>query len=102
MAIHASSLHDTREAMKERLSGVVPDFEIHAKAELVFEINRLPANIQPVAEIVPLTHSVRLMRSICGDASGLLMNVWDVTYIVVFTLVVGYFAVRRLKKRLIS
>ncbi|MCP4450842.1 MAG: quinolinate synthase NadA [Planctomycetes bacterium] len=29
--------------MKERLSGVVPDFEIHAKAELVFEINQLKA-----------------------------------------------------------
>lgn len=69
---------------------------------VVFEIDRLPKNIQPIAEIVPLTHSVRLMRSICGDASTLLMNVWDVLYIVVFTLVVGYFAVRRLKKRLIS
>ena len=41
MAIQASSLHDTREAMKERLSGIVPDFEIHSKAELVFEINRI-------------------------------------------------------------
>ena len=68
---------------------------------VVFEIDRLPKNIQPIAEIVPLTHSVRLMRSICGDESTLLTNVWDIIYIVVFTLVVGYFAVRRLKKRLI-
>ncbi len=41
MALHTSSLHDTREAMKQRLSGIVPDFEIHCKAELVFEINQI-------------------------------------------------------------
>jgi lipooligosaccharide transport system permease protein len=68
---------------------------------VVFEIDRLPKHIQPVAEIVPLTHSVRLMRSICGDPSTLLTNLWDILYIVIFILVVGYFAVRRLKKRLI-
>jgi len=27
--------------MKERLSGIVPDFKIHCKAELVFEINQI-------------------------------------------------------------
>lgn len=68
---------------------------------VVFEVDRLPQNIQPIAEIVPLTHSVRLMRSICGDESTLLINLWDSLYILVFILVVGYFAVRRLKKRLI-
>jgi lipooligosaccharide transport system permease protein len=68
---------------------------------VVFEINRLPKNIRPIAEIVPLTHSVRLMRSICGDECSLMTSVWDVTYIVLFTLIVGYFAVKRLKNRLV-
>ena len=69
---------------------------------VVFEIDRLPENIQPIAEIVPLTHSVRLMRSICGDESSLLLNCWDGFYMVAFILVVGFLAIRRLKKRLIS
>ncbi len=41
MALHTASLHETREAMKERLSGIVPDFEIELMAELVFVINRI-------------------------------------------------------------
>jgi lipooligosaccharide transport system permease protein len=68
---------------------------------VVFEIDRLPENIQPIAEIVPLTHSVRLMRSICGDECSVLTAIWDGTYIVLFTVIVGYFAIKRLKKRLI-
>lgn len=68
---------------------------------VVFEINRLPENIRPIAEVVPLTHSVRLMRSICGDECSLMTGFWDTAYIVLFTLIVGYFAVKRLKKRLI-
>ena len=68
---------------------------------VVFEINRLPENIRPIAEIVPLTHSVRLMRSICGDECSLMTNIWDLTYIVLFTLIVGFFAIQRLKKRLV-
>lgn len=68
---------------------------------VVFEINRLPENIRPIAEIVPLTHSVRLMRSICGDEFSLVTAIWDGAYIVLFILIVGYLAVKRLKKRLI-
>ena len=41
MAICEATLEATREAMKRKLAGVVPDFEIGLKAELVFEINRL-------------------------------------------------------------
>lgn len=67
---------------------------------VVFPVSNLPATIRPVAEIVPLTHSVRIMRSICDhDFPFVLM--WDGLYIVIFTLVVGWLAVGRLKKRLI-
>ena len=41
MPIVADSVHETYLKMRERLSGVVPDFELRRKAQLVFEINRL-------------------------------------------------------------
>ncbi|MHC4236829.1 MAG: ABC transporter permease [Planctomycetota bacterium] len=67
---------------------------------IVFPVSNLPATIRPVAEIVPLTHSVRIMRSICdGKLESFLL--WDVLYIVIFTLVVGTLAVKRLNKRLV-
>ena len=40
MAIAADSVEKTYEAMKARLSHVVPDFELREKAELAYEINR--------------------------------------------------------------
>src|SRR4051812_39569859 len=41
MPINEPTLEATREQMQRKLGAVVPDFEITAKAELVFEINRL-------------------------------------------------------------
>jgi lipooligosaccharide transport system permease protein len=68
---------------------------------VVFPISNLPAFMRPVAEIFPLTHSVRWVRAVCmNDYSSIL---WlDALYIVVFTLLTGYFAVRRLGKRLVQ
>ena len=68
---------------------------------VVFPVENLPAFARPIAEIVPLTHSVRLVRAICTNSyrPGLLL---DLLYIVVFILVVGFFAIRRLRKRLVS
>ena len=67
---------------------------------VVFPVDNLPEIIRPVAEIVPLTHSVRIMRSVC-DTDYRAVLLWDAAYIILFTLIVGFFAVRRLKKRLI-
>jgi len=67
---------------------------------VVFPVSNLPATIRPVAEIVPLTHSVRIMRSICDGHCGLFL-LWDTLYIVVFTLIIGILAIKRLKKRLV-
>jgi lipooligosaccharide transport system permease protein len=68
---------------------------------VVFPINDLPKAIRPVAELMPLTHVVRWVRAICAShvRAGL---AWDLLYIVVFTVVVGWFAVNRLRKRLVS
>ncbi len=41
MAIETTSVETTLAALRERLHGVVPDFELEIKAELAFEINRL-------------------------------------------------------------
>lgn len=41
MGITATTLKDTREEMQKLLDGIVPEFEIDLKAELVFEINEL-------------------------------------------------------------
>ena len=68
---------------------------------VVFPTSNLPKAIQPIVEIVPLTHSVRLVRAICTNhyhASLLL----DLLYIAMFITIVGFFAVKRLEKRLVS
>ena len=68
---------------------------------VVFPISKLPAPIQPLAEIIPLTHSVRLVRAMCTSNYRPLL-ILDLLYIFVFIGVVGFLAVKRLKKRLVS
>lgn len=68
---------------------------------VVFPVENLPAFVRPLAEIVPLTHSVRLVRAVCiNDYSPILLL--DFLYMIVFILVIGFFAIQRLKKRLVS
>ncbi len=68
---------------------------------VVFPIASLPSYIRPLAEIVPLTHSVRLVRAVCTRNYRPILLL-DLLYIAVFILVVGFFAIVRLKKRLVS
>jgi lipooligosaccharide transport system permease protein len=68
---------------------------------VVFPVDNLPKVLLPVAELVPLTHSVRILRSICNEDFGAIL-LWDGAYIIVFTLVMGLLAIHRLKKRLIK
>jgi lipooligosaccharide transport system permease protein len=67
---------------------------------VVFPVSELPPTIRPFAELVPLTHSVRLVRAVCLNDyyAGLLV---DLLYIAIFIAIVGYLAVKRLKKRLV-
>jgi lipooligosaccharide transport system permease protein len=68
---------------------------------VVFPIKNLPGPVRPLAELVPLTHSVRLARSVCTNnyTPALLL---DLLYVAVFIVVVGYFAIHRLRKRLVN
>ncbi len=68
---------------------------------VVFPIKNLPVFVRPFAEIIPLTHSVRLVRAVCTNNYHLPLLL-DVLYIVLFILIIGFFAIRRLKKRLVS
>jgi lipooligosaccharide transport system permease protein len=68
---------------------------------VVFPVSNLPPYVRPFAEVVPLTHAVRLVRAVC-TASYQPAQLLDLLYIAVFTVVVGWFAIRRLKKRLVS
>lgn len=68
---------------------------------VVFPLNNLPPLINILAEALPLTHVVRLSRAFCIPElinAGLL---WDLLYVLVSISVIGFLAVRRLKRRLI-
>jgi lipooligosaccharide transport system permease protein len=68
---------------------------------VVFPTSNLPNYVQPLVEAVPLTHSVRLVRAVCAN-NYQMIHLWDLFYIVVFILVVGFFAIRRLRKRMVN
>jgi lipooligosaccharide transport system permease protein len=67
---------------------------------VVFPISNLPSYIRPIAELVPLTHSVRLVRAVCTHRYNPAL-ILDFLYIIVFILIIGFFAIRRLRKRLV-
>jgi lipooligosaccharide transport system permease protein len=67
---------------------------------VVFPTNELPRVVRPFAELVPLTHSVQLVRAVAlSDYRP--RHLADLAYIVIFIAVIGYLAVKRLKKRLV-
>jgi lipooligosaccharide transport system permease protein len=68
---------------------------------VVFPVENLPVFVRPVAELVPLTHSVRLVRAVCTNRYGPILLL-DLLYVAAFIAVVGFFAIRRLRKRLVN
>jgi lipooligosaccharide transport system permease protein len=68
---------------------------------VVFPISSLPGFVRPIVEIIPLTHSVRLVRAVCTNNYGPILLL-DLLYIAVFILVVGFLAIARLRKRLVN
>lgn len=68
---------------------------------VVFPIENLPGFLQPVAEVFPLTHSVRLVRA-ASFGWQLHLVWWDITYIVVVTIAAAVIGMRLLKPRLID
>ncbi|MBN2182016.1 MAG: ABC transporter permease [Sedimentisphaerales bacterium] len=68
---------------------------------VVFPVENLPDFIRPVTELVPLTHSVRLVRAVCTNMYEPIL-MYDLIYILGFIFVIGFIAVRRLEKRLVN
>jgi len=68
---------------------------------VVFPISDLPRPLQIVAEYIPLTHCVRLVRAIILPGSD---QDWilSLVYIIIFTVIAGFLAIRRLRKRLVA
>ena len=68
---------------------------------IFFPISSMPENIRWLAYIFPLSHVTNLSRAFClgNISSGLIYNL---IYIFIFIIVIGFFAVVRLKKRLIN
>jgi lipooligosaccharide transport system permease protein len=68
---------------------------------VVFPLTSLPVYLRPVAEIFPLTHSARLIRAFCFNSVDWPAAV-SFLYMVLFTVAVGYLAIRRLEKRIVT
>jgi len=68
---------------------------------VVFPLENLPKGLAYAAEIIPLTHVVRMSRALCipGRFSPYLLL--DMAYCVLFVAAAGYFAVKGLRKRMI-
>jgi lipooligosaccharide transport system permease protein len=68
---------------------------------VVFPVSNLPPSVRFVAEVVPLTHAVRLARAVCTNQYRVML-LGDLAYIGVFVIVMGWLAIRRLRSRLIT
>jgi lipooligosaccharide transport system permease protein len=68
---------------------------------VVFPLSSLPAYLRAAAEIFPLTHAARFIRACCFNRFDWLTGV-SLIYMVLFTIVVGYIAIWRLEKRIVT
>ena len=64
----------------------------------VFPLDSLPRALRPVAEILPLTHAIRLTRSLILSRLSLVL-LGDFAFLVVVTVAAGTFAIHRLRRR---
>ena len=69
-------------------------------AGTVFPLESLPRVLRPLAELLPLTHPVRLTRSlITGRLSAVLWA--DLAFLLVATAFAGWYGIRRLRARIV-
>jgi lipooligosaccharide transport system permease protein len=69
-------------------------------AGVVFPLSNLPSFLKPIAEIMPLTHPVRLVRGIATGLSWI--HLWDVVFMVAVSAIMGALAIKRIEKKLID
>lgn len=68
---------------------------------VVFSLDTLPKALQWISEVFPLTHSVRIVRAVCFQNYSR-VHLYDLAYIVTVTFLCAFFAIRRLKRRLVA
>ncbi|AHC15934.1 ABC transporter permease [Salinispira pacifica] len=68
---------------------------------IVFPLDQLPGWLQGVAQIFPLTHSARIVRSFVFNDYDLWL-LFDYAYVLLFTLLMGSLAIRRLRKIIVQ
>ena len=68
---------------------------------VVFSLKNLPQILKVFAEFLPLTHSVRLIRGCCLAGFGERL-LFDLGYMILFILIIGHLAIKRLKRKLID
>ncbi len=68
---------------------------------VVFPINNLPKILWPFAELMPLTHSVKLIRAASFNEWSI-AALFSALYILAFTFIVGAVAISRLRRRLVK
>jgi lipooligosaccharide transport system permease protein len=68
---------------------------------MFFPISQLPAPLDTIAEVFPLTHLIRLERAVCFGNWGT-EHLVAAAYYVVFVVIIGWIAIRRLERQLID
>jgi lipooligosaccharide transport system permease protein len=68
----------------------------------IFPISNLPPALQVFAEVLPLTHPVRLGRVAATNSGWELSLLWDLAYTVVVAVLVMALAAKRLERRIVK
>ncbi len=66
---------------------------------IIFPLNSLPKVIRPIAELFPMTHPVRMVRAIYNLHFEPIL-IFSIIYCAVIITITGYFAIKRLGRRL--
>ena len=69
---------------------------------VVFPLSNLPGPLMYVAELLPLTHLVRLARGFCVPGGLNISLLLDLAYCLIFAAIFGCLAVKKLKTRMID
>lgn len=69
---------------------------------VVFPLDNLPKALRYVAEVIPLTHLVRMSRAFCVPGRLNTYFLYDLAYCAIFIIITGWLAVNGVKKRMID
>jgi lipooligosaccharide transport system permease protein len=66
----------------------------------VFSLQQLSLPLRAIAEVLPLTHCIRLARAIIFSRWE--NFIFDISYVIIGILLFGFLGINRIKKRLID